>query len=122
MNARQLRNAATPAERALWRILSPYRPRFTRQLVVGPYIVDIACRSAKLGIELDGGQHLENQQYDRSRTAYLESLGWHVLRFWNSEVGENPDGVAETILAAVRERLETHPQPLPVSREGGRKV
>src|SRR3546814_12775817 len=52
-NARALRNGATETERLLWRKLSRYRPRFTRQLVVGPYIIDLACGEARLGIELD---------------------------------------------------------------------
>lgn len=116
--ARQLRRDSTPAERKLWRILSRYRPAFTRQLVVGNYIVDLACREAKLAIELDGSQHLDQQQYDKKRTAYLESMGWRVIRLWNSEVMTDPDGAAEYLLAQAAECLGgTHPQPLP-SREG----
>lgn len=88
--ARQLRREMTPAERALWRILSPYRPRFTTQLPAGPFIIDIACRKAKLGIELDGGQHADQAEYDAHRTAWLERQGWCVLRLWNSEVLTNP--------------------------------
>lgn len=117
--ARALRTGATEAERALWRLLSPYRPRFTRQLVVGTYIIDLACRSAKLAVELDGGQHAERTEYDASRTAWLEAQGWRVLRLWNSDVLSNPEGAAEFVLAQAAECLGgTHPQPLP-SREGG---
>ncbi|MDB5672938.1 MAG: hypothetical protein JWO25_3897, partial [Alphaproteobacteria bacterium] len=113
---------ATSAERKLWRILSTCRPRFTRQYVVGSYIVDLACREVKLAVEFDGSQHQENTAYDAERTRFLVSLGWRVLRFWNSTVSENPDGVAEAILHAVGERLEpTHPQPLPVFREGRKR-
>nr|WP_327196937.1 MULTISPECIES: DUF559 domain-containing protein [unclassified Sphingopyxis] len=84
----------------------------------GHYIVDLACRDAKLAIELDGSQHLDQQQYDEKRTAYLESMGWRVIRLWNSEVMTNPDGAAEYLLAQAAECLGgTHPQPLP-SREG----
>lgn len=120
-NARALRNAATPAERILWRHLSQYKPRFTRQLVVGPYIVDLACRTAKLAIELDGSQHLEALTYDAVRTAHLQASGWTVLRFWNAEVVSNPIGVTEAILSKTAECLGgTHPQPLP-SREGRRR-
>lgn len=116
--ARQLRRDSTPAERKLWRILSRYRPAFTRQLVVDSYIIDLACREAKLAIELDGSQHLDQHQYDERRTAYLESIGWRVIRLWNSEVMSNPDGAAEYLLAQAAECLGgTHPQPLP-SREG----
>jgi very-short-patch-repair endonuclease len=119
-NARELRRDATDTERALWRILSPYRPRFTRQLPVGDYVLDLACRWAKLAIEIDGSQHI-GSEYDEERTRFLESLGWKVIRFWNSDVSDNPDGVAESILEKVTACLDpTHPRPLPVSREGRR--
>jgi very-short-patch-repair endonuclease len=118
-----LRNNATRAERRLWRLLSTCRPRFTRQHVVGSYILDLACREAKLAIEFDGSQHLEQTAYDEARTAFLESLGWKVIRFWNSDVAENPEGVAEAILVELSNCLDpTHPQPLPVFREGRRRA
>ena len=117
-NARSLRNHSTKAERLLWRTLSIYRPRFTRQLVVGRYIVDIACREARVAIELDGSQHFEAATYDARRTHFLEQEGWSVIRLWNNDVLANPDGAAEHILQRCAERLgSTHPQPLP-SREG----
>lgn len=107
--ARELRNNATPAERTIWRHLSPYRPPFTRQLVVAPYILDLACREARLAVEFDGGQHVDNA-YDVGRTRELEAQGWTVIRFWNNEVAGNPIGVAEAILAKAVECLgETHP-------------
>jgi len=119
VNARELRNNSTEAERLLWLRLRHYRPRFTRQLVVEPYIIDLACRQVKLAIELDGSQHCETTEYDDRRTAFLEGQGWAVVRLWNNEVEENPDGAAESVLARCTERLggATHPQPLP-SREG----
>ncbi|MEO8455102.1 MAG: DUF559 domain-containing protein [Sphingomicrobium sp.] len=118
-NARHLRNSSTRAERLLWLRLRQYRPRFTRQLVIGPYIVDLACREAKLAIELDGGQHATAVTYDDRRTAFLEEQGWAVVRLWNNEVVENPEGAAELVLIRCTERLDgaTHPQPLPC-REG----
>ena len=101
----------------MWRLLSRYRPAFTRQLVLGPFIIDLACREAKLAVEVDGGQHADSEA-DASRTRWLEGQGWTVIRFWNSEVAENPEGVAEAILLEAAKRLGgTHPQPLP-SREG----
>ncbi|PAL22648.1 endonuclease domain-containing protein [Sphingopyxis sp. GW247-27LB] len=116
--ARRLRREATPAERKLWGLISRYRPKFTRQLVVGPYIVDFACREAKLAIELDGSQHLDQQDYDETRTTFLESGGWRVVRIWNVDVLTNPEGSAQMILKEAAECLGgTHPQPLP-SREG----
>lgn len=117
--ARELRNHSTKAERLLWVRLRQYRPRFTRQLVIQPFIVDLACREAKLAIELDGSQHADTVKYDTSRTMFLEGEGWSVIRLWNNEVEDNPDGAAEFILARCKERLDgvTHPRPLP-SREG----
>ncbi|MDV5823663.1 endonuclease domain-containing protein [Sphingobium naphthae] len=121
-HARALRNGATEAERMVWRHLSRYRPRFTRQLVTGPYIVDIACRSAKLALEFDGAQHQDAMAYDAARTAFLKDQGWTVLRFWNGEVFSNLEGVLTVILEKTAECLGgTHPQPLP-SREGRRKA
>ena len=104
-NARELRNGATDAERLMWRILSRHRPRFTRQLVVGPYIVDLACRRAKLAVEFDGGHHWQTADYDSKRTEFLQLLGWKVIRFWNSNVSDNPEGVAEAIIHAVGARV-----------------
>ena len=116
-NARNLRSNATEAERTVWRLLSRYRPKFTRQLPVGPYIADLACREARLIVELDGGQHAASEK-DKIRTVYLEFEGWTVIRYWNSEVAENPDGVASDILSKAAECLGgTPPQPRP-SREG----
>ncbi|WP_298398869.1 DUF559 domain-containing protein [Sphingobium sp.] len=120
-NARALRNGQIEAERMVWRQLSRYRPRYTRQLVVGPYILDIACRTAKLALEFDGAQHQNVLTYDERRTAFLEDAGWTVLRFWNGDVFENLDGVLSVILDKTAECLGgTHPQPLPF-REGRRK-
>ncbi|TPG39183.1 DUF559 domain-containing protein [Sphingomonas koreensis] len=115
-NARRLRRDATPAERLLWQALRAYRPRFTRQLVIGDVIVDIACRSVRVAIELDGGHHALQLNKDRRRTEYLEARGWTVMRFWNNDVIDNVEGVVRLILAEVA-RASTHPRALP-SREG----
>jgi very-short-patch-repair endonuclease len=96
--ARALRSSATPEERAIWERISAFRPRFTRQLTISDsYVADLACRKAWLAIELDGSQHVDSA-YDVARTAHLTSLGWRVIRFWNSDVHANPDGVAQAIL------------------------
>jgi len=119
IRARSLRTHATETERLIWHRLSGVRPRFTRQFVVGHCIIDLACRSVKLAIEFDGSQHIGSQS-DIERTAFLEGLGWRVIRFWNSDVAINPDGVAEVILAKVGgTHGPTHPRPLPF-REGSR--
>jgi len=116
--ARELRNNPTPTELAVWHRIARYRPAFTRQLVVPPFIVDLACRRAKLGIEFDGGHHAEQMEADSGRTAFLESKGWRIIRLWNSDVLGNPDGAVLHILSAAAECLGgTHPQPLP-GREG----
>lgn len=115
--ARKLRNGATPAERAIWARLSCYRPRFTRQLRVGDYIIDLACRGAKVGIEFDGSQHHDQLAYDTARTRFLGTLGWQIVRLWNSDVPAKPDGAARHIVEVIAQRTATHPQPLP-SREG----
>ena len=111
---------ATKYERTLWRLLSRYRPKFTRQLPVGPFIADLACRQAKLIVEIDGSQHMGSRR-DQARTLFLEAEGWTVIRFWNTDVSGNPDGVAEAILQRAAECLGgTHPRPLP-SREGRKR-
>ena len=113
-----MRNAPTPAERALWRLLSRYRPRFTRQLYVERFYLDLACREAWLGIELDGSQHHAQAAYDDARTVELEGQGWRIVRLWNNDVLANPEGAATYVLQQAAECLGgTHPQPLP-SREG----
>jgi very-short-patch-repair endonuclease len=115
--ARELRSNPTPEECKIWSLLARFRPKFTRQLAVGPYIVDLACREARLVVEIDGGQHADCSA-DVRRDNYLQTEGWTVFRVWNSDVRENPDGAAQAIIAKAAECLGgTHPQPLP-SREG----
>lgn len=72
--------------------------KFVRQETIGPYIADFACRERRLIVELDGGQHSENNR-DRVRDAFLAAEGYKVLRFWNNDVMKNRDGVLEVILA-----------------------
>ena len=117
--ARNLRRNATFVERRLWRALldmeNPWK--FRRQHPVGRHVVDFACTAQKLAIELDGGQHAERQAEDCARTAELGKYGYRVIRFWNSEVIEDLNGVLDAILRALG---EPHlPQPLrPVGRRG----
>ena len=116
--ARALRNDATPEERAIWKRISSFRPRFTRQLTISDLdVADLACREARLAIELDGSQHVD-ALYDEERTAHLVSLGWQVIRFWNSDVGANPDGVAQAILNKAAECLGGIPPEVIPSRAG----
>jgi very-short-patch-repair endonuclease len=89
----------TEVEKRLWGVLrDPDLPiRFRRQHPVGRYIVDFACPTAKLGIELDGGQHAISQKDDEMRTKEIARYGYRLIRFWNSDVMENLEGVLETI-------------------------
>src|SRR6185437_284235 len=99
--ARSLRNTMTDTEQRIWYFLRDRRFRkykFIRQWVIGNYIVDFICRSKKLIIELDGGQHVESVNYDKKRDAYLEQQGYKVLRIWDHEVFINIEGVLDRIL------------------------
>lgn len=74
--------------------------KFVREHVIGSYIADFVCRSKKIILEIDGGQHADANavEYDQKRTEYLESKGYKVLRVWNNEVFTNIEGVLEEIL------------------------
>ena len=100
--ARALRRNPTQAETALWRLLRTHFPqaRFRRQVPIGHAIADFASHRARLVIELDGGQHTEAA--DAPRTAMLATHGYRVLRFWNNEALQNPEGVATRIAEALR--------------------
>jgi very-short-patch-repair endonuclease len=100
-NARRLRQERTDAERKLWSILRRRKLdgwKFRRQVPIDRYFADFACMEARLVIELDGGQHSEQIEYDEGRTKVLEACGFQVLRFWNSQVLTSSDGVVQTIL------------------------
>nr|WP_294061130.1 endonuclease domain-containing protein [Sphingomonas sp.] len=107
-----MRNDPTPAELAVWHRISRFRPAFTRQLVEAPFIIDLACRQARLAVEFDGSQHLDSVEKDARRTAFLQSKGWTVIRLWNSDVLANPDGATLHVLEKAAECLGgTHPNP-----------
>ena len=96
--ARRLRRDATDAEKLLWRQLRECLPaaKFRRQSPVGPYIADFLSFGPRLIVEIDGGQHATQAAGDERRTRYLEGQGYRVVRFWNSEVLSNCDGVLQT--------------------------
>lgn len=105
INSYHLRHNQTEAETRLWQVLRMHQlngVHFRRQHAIGPYFVDFCAPRQKLIIELDGSQHLDQQEYDSERTAYLEVKGYRVLRFWNNEVMENLDGVVLVIMDNIR--------------------
>lgn len=78
--------------------------KFKRQYPIGTYIVDFICKEKMLIIEIDGGQHNddEHKQYDIERTKYLTGRGFRILRFWNSDINSNISGVYEEILKWIK--------------------
>ena len=102
--ARELRKNMTPQERDLWYQYLRHHPmKFTRQKVLGKYIADFYCASAKLVIELDGSQHYEHKglEADRERTQFLRQYGIRVLRIPNNAVSQNLRGVCDYIDAVL---------------------
>ena len=107
--ARNLRKNSTIQERRLWNLLKNrqfHNLKFKRQHPIGDYIVDFICKEVKVIIEIDGGQHneLENINYDKVRTEFLNSLGYKVIRFWNNEVYEN----IESVLSKLEQEINPH--------------
>jgi very-short-patch-repair endonuclease len=105
--ARKLRKRLTPQEVKLWvklRELKQFGFHFRRQAPIGPYIVDFVSFKSRLVIEADGGQHgmPEGVQSDKTRDDFLRSQGFQVLRFWNSDIDANLEGVMETIFGALK--------------------
>ena len=124
--ARRLRREATDAERRLWLLLRGRRLvgyKFRRQRPIGPYVADFVSIRRRLIIEVDGSQHLGSEA-DERRTAWLERHGWRVIRVWNNEVSENPEGVAEYILSVLQVQptltLPSLPRWAPPSPASGR--
>jgi very-short-patch-repair endonuclease len=108
--SRKLRRESTDVEMKLWRAIRNRQldgHMFVRQGSAGPYFADFVCREAKLVVELDGSQHADSV-HDLVRDAYLRGQGFRILRFWNSEILENLDGVSTTIHAALSEQAP-HP-------------
>ena len=101
-NAKTMRSNMTNAEAKMWYYLRAKRffaLKFKRQVLIGNYIADFVCETKKIIIEIDGGQHNENDNIvqDKQRSFYLENNGYKVLRFWNNDVLNNIEGVLEVI-------------------------
>ena len=113
---RELRKNATDPEKLMWSLLrnrGVHDAKFRRQHPVASYILDFYCHEAKLAIELDGSQHLEENKanYYEERTKLLEEQGIKVIRFWNSNVTNKTEEVLNVIWDELEERLA--PSPLP---------
>ncbi len=108
--ARKLRKNPTEAEQRLWSRLRGQQlgACFTRQYPIGNAVIDFECRSLRLAIELDGGQHADCE-VDAARTRMIEARGYRVIRFGNNDVLANTDGVLTVIaheLALARNRSD----------------
>lgn len=104
----------TVAEYKLWQALRGKQIeacRFRRQHPIGHYIADFACIEKALVIELDGGQHQDQMEYDERRTVYLQFQGWKVLRFWNNDVLSNLEGVLASVVDALTATPPSQPSP-----------
>src|SRR5215475_9359496 len=115
--AKKLRANTTPHERILWRALKELPldgTHFRRQAPIGPYVVDFFCPAKRLIVELDGGHHNEDEeaQRDQVRQKWLEQEGYRVIRFWNSDIAGNLNGVLEAIYAELHGSRDAEPAPL----------
>ncbi|MER8481952.1 endonuclease domain-containing protein [Mesorhizobium sp. M1322] len=102
-NAKSMRHVMTDAELRLWNELRAHRLMglsFRRQVPIGPYIVDFACPTHRLVVEVDGSQHAETEHAERdaTRSTNLKSSGWTILRFWNDDVIRDIDNVCQHIV------------------------
>lgn len=116
--ARRLRRQPTEAEALLWRRLRNRQLdgwKFKRQFPIDRFVVDFCCADARIVVEIDGGQHGEQTERDAARTEVPSAMGYLVIRFWNSDVLSNADGVLETIARTIRPHAfdPPHPNPLP---------
>ena len=112
--ARELRATMTPAEKAMWELLRKHRRwgfHFRRQHPMARFIVDFCCTKAKLCVEIDGGIHDEQRERDEERTAWLESMGYRVLRFSNEEVLSAPHLVVRRIQQELHPARSNLPAP-----------
>ena len=122
---RALRKRMTDAERLLCRHLRNRELggwKFKRQYPVGPHIVDFICVDKNVVIEVDGGQHAENEDSDLQRSAFLNKMGYRVFRFWNNQVLQETEAVLEAILAILADGKQNSPSPQPSPPSGERGI
>jgi len=104
--AKTMRHDPTDAEYSLWQLLRARRLaglKFKRQEPLGAYICDFVCHERRLIVEADGSHHTGLRR-DAGRDRYFESKGYRTLKFWNEDIRENIDGVAEQIIQAAAGR------------------
>lgn len=105
--AKNLRKNMTLHEKRLWYdFLRSYPTKIYKQKIIGNFIVDFYCDKAKLIIELDGSQHFQSNgiEYDKQRTEHFSALGIKVVRFTNSDLDKNFEGVCEQIDQIIRKQ------------------
>jgi very-short-patch-repair endonuclease len=108
--ARHLRDNLTEWEKILWSRLGRFKKagyHFRRQVAIGPYVADFACKQARVIVEADGGHHGEPKQvaHDAKRDAWLREQGYLILRYSNHEIRRELDGVCDGIFHALKARL-----------------
>ncbi|MEP7133355.1 MAG: DUF559 domain-containing protein [Chloroflexota bacterium] len=99
--AKELRRVMTPAEKKLWKELKGNKLNglhFRRQQVVHGYFPDFYCHQHELIVELDGGIHELQKEYDAEREEYLIALGFRIIRFTNEDVIKNLKSVLQRIV------------------------
>lgn len=110
IRARELRRKQSPIESIVWARLRAYRCdglKFRRQHPIGDFIVDFYHHETRTVIELDGQSHDDELEYDIARQSWLMKHGYSVLRFTNSDVVTNLDGVLARILERCRGKSGT---------------
>lgn len=117
------RKEQTDAEKRLWfylrnRRLNGYK--FRRQYPIHNYIIDFYCAEKKLAVELDGGQHVQREKYDKKRTFDLQKLNIRIIRFWDTDVLQNIDRVLEQILHELESSTIKKPRPDPLLKGEGK--
>ena len=117
LRAKSLRQTSPLAERLLWhdlrQISGNLSLKFRRQHAIHPYVVDFACVTCHLVIEIDGMSHDSRPAHDAARTRYLENLGYTVMRFSNEDVYSNREGVVREIVHKAQELFQALPKPRP---------
>jgi very-short-patch-repair endonuclease len=123
--AREMRGRQTDAEGLLWHVLRGRNLlgfKFRRQHPIENYILDFYCPELELAIELDGGQHADDVDYDTRRTVFLQTKGIKVLRFWNNDVLARTVEVLEEICRHLPIEMPSPPAPLPLAGEGSKAL